>query len=94
MSNDSKPIVRIQSGSTSRGTKVFDTASGQEIKGITRLTWTANVDDANRVQAEIVCAGADVEGELTVVAQAPDMDEPKPVKRIEFEDGTVWPSEF
>lgn len=83
--------MRVVSDGTSGGTKVYDN-SGDEVKL-----------DIERVTIDVYGGGA-VKGRLVIMAHPYDMDihnsnityfvgfnsELKPVKRIEFEDGTVW----
>jgi hypothetical protein len=73
------------------GAQVFSAESGQEINGIERLSITFAPDDYPRVDATLCAAAVEVEGALAeFYVTDPSSGQSKPVKRIEFADGTAW----
>lgn len=59
------PTYRIVGGPLSRGTKIIDTATGLELRGVTKVTLIADAADESHLwRAEIVLA--DIEVDITV----------------------------
>lgn len=74
--------VKIISDGTPCGTKV-ETADGTAVKGLTEITFRAQINDINRAELHLACAGIEAEAEATVHVAG------KEVRRIEYADGTV-----
>lgn len=74
--------VKIVSGGVAAGTKITD-EEGRELDWVTAVTWRAEVDDICRAQIELGAMEVEVEGEATFYVKG------KPVRRIEYADGTV-----
>lgn len=73
------------------GAQMFSTETGEEIKGVSRLSVTFAVDDYARAQAVLCAHAVEVKGavaEFYVVN--PATGRPQAVKRIEFADGEAW----
>lgn len=79
----------ISEGGSAFGTRVL-TEGGAEIPGIRKVTFTAEVDDICRIDAEIMLASIEAEGKLTLFADNPETGQLGEVRRIEFADGTEW----
>jgi hypothetical protein len=83
--------VRVRApGPTGLGTTLTDADTGQEIKGVARLSINVEPDDFIRVEAELLSASLDVMGEAEFRVADPETGEIKRISRIEFEDGSVW----
>lgn len=74
--------VRIISDATKQGTRV-ETADGQPIKGLTGITFRADINDINRAELHILCVGIDAKADAKVYIGQ------REVRRIEYADGTV-----
>lgn len=73
------------------GAEVFEASTGQEIKGVMRLSVEFAADDFTRAHAEIAASAVTVDGAVaSFYVVDPATGDPKEVKRIEFEDGTSW----
>lgn len=79
----------ISEGPTSRGTKVVDLETDQELREIQAASFQASVDEANQLDLQIVCVAADVQtaGARVLVAH-PLTGEIKRVASVTFEDGS------
>lgn len=76
------------------GAQIFSTETGEEIKGVSRLSIAFAVDDYARVEAELCAHAVEVKGavaEFYVVN--PRTGQPQAVKRIEFAEGDAWDAE-
>lgn len=75
--------VRLVSDGHTFGTKVLDEA-GNEIKGITQVSFTHEAGGMPRAAVELAAIEVDVRGELVVYGPAG-----KRVAKIVYEDGSV-----
>ena len=74
--------VRIISDGTKYGTKV-ETLDGRAIKGLTGVTFRADIDDINRAELHLHCTGIDAKTDAKIFVAG------REVRRIEYADGTA-----
>lgn len=74
--------VKIISDGTPYGTKAL-TADGASVQGLTGIVFSAQINDINRAELHLACAGIEAEAEAAVYVAG------KEVRRIEYADGTV-----
>lgn len=86
--NEELSIVSF--GPTGRGTKVF-TKDGTELHGVRSLRVAIDIDEPNRATVELVFLKVELSVVPTYVIADPVDGTFKKVKRIELEDGTVFP---
>jgi hypothetical protein len=84
--------VRFATGSnlTGWGSSLFDAESGAELRGVRRITATAEVDDITTVEAEFVSAEVDIKGVLRAMIADPGSGDLKQIAKITYADGTEW----
>lgn len=63
---------------------------GREVKGITRLTYTAMADNYSIIKADIACGQIEAEGIVRFYAANPETSETSEVSKIVFADGAEW----
>lgn len=79
----------VSGGPSSHGTQII-LEDGSEIKGLTRVTFTAAVGDINRIDAEIVSAAIEANGQISFYVEHPKEGGMREVSKIEFADGSEW----
>jgi hypothetical protein len=79
----------ISKGLSSQGTKLI-LEDGRELSGLTRVQFTAEVNDINRISAELFSSGIEAQGQLTLMMNHPETGELKEVSKIQFVDGSEW----
>jgi hypothetical protein len=78
-------------GASGFGAQVHTTEGGHEVLGIARLSVEFSADDYARAYIEIVSGAVHIDNAVAEFSVAhPVTGEIKPVKRVEYEDGTSW----
>lgn len=79
----------ICNGQSPHGVRVL-LEDGGELLGMTRVTFTANVDDICRIEAEFLPAEVNVEGQLKTWMPHPIDGDLREIAKVIFADGSEW----
>ena len=73
-----------------QGTLITDAQTGAEIHGVTGMQITFMVDDVVRAQVDLCSVTIETVAAAEFCVFDPGTGERKPVRRIEFADGSKW----
>lgn len=83
-------MAKIVSGDGMPRESFVELEDGRRLQGVTEINWRIAVDDVGRADIALGIVAIDVLGVLTVLMQHPTEGDMRPVRRIEFADGTSW----
>lgn len=82
--------IRVEADGSQNGTKIVDAETGQRLHGITSLSFFQEAPNAPKVFVEAISWRASIQGDADVLMSDPRTGKHKKVRRIEFDDGTVF----